>query len=34
MYGEPAWLNDILFMFPTVILGIILVSTGLALNYP
>jgi cytochrome b6-f complex subunit 4 len=33
-YGEPAWPNDILFMFPVVILGVISISIGLAVMEP
>jgi len=33
-YGEPAWPNDILFMFPVVILAVISISVGLAVMEP
>ena len=33
-YGEPAWPNDIYFMFPVVILGVIALCTGLAVLDP
>nr|YP_010338097.1 cytochrome b6/f complex subunit IV [Erythrolobus coxiae]UNJ17682.1 cytochrome b6/f complex subunit IV [Erythrolobus coxiae] len=33
-YGEPAWPNDLLYMFPTVILGTIACVVGLAVLEP
>ena len=33
-YGEPAWPNDILYIFPIVICGIILQLLGLAIHQP
>ena len=33
-YGEPAWPNDLLYMFPVVILGTIAVTVGLAVMEP
>nr|YP_009313590.1 Cytochrome b6/f complex subunit 4 [Galaxaura rugosa]SCW21844.1 Cytochrome b6/f complex subunit 4 [Galaxaura rugosa] len=33
-YGEPAWPNDLLYMFPTVILGTIACVVGLAIMEP
>ena len=33
-YGEPAWPNDILFLFPVVILAVISISVGLAVMEP
>lgn len=33
-YGEPAWPNDLLFIFPVVILGTISLSIGLAVMEP
>jgi hypothetical protein len=32
-YGEPAWPNDILYIFPVVILGILQLIFGLAVSY-
>ncbi|KAL4196016.1 hypothetical protein AMTRI_Chr04g243920 [Amborella trichopoda] len=29
-YGEPAWLHDVVYMFPVVILGTIVCNVGLA----
>nr|YP_009509367.1 cytochrome b6/f complex subunit 4 [Gracilaria vermiculophylla]AXI97017.1 cytochrome b6/f complex subunit 4 [Gracilaria vermiculophylla]QXU75220.1 cytochrome b6/f complex subunit 4 [Gracilaria vermiculophylla]WDZ67985.1 cytochrome b6/f complex subunit 4 [Gracilaria vermiculophylla] len=33
-YGEPAWPNDILYMFPVVILGILACDVGLSILEP
>ena len=33
-YGEPAWPNDILFLFPVVILGACVSVIGLFINEP
>ena len=33
-YGEPAWPNDILYIFPVVILGILQLIFGLAVSKP
>ena len=33
-YGEPAWPNDLLYMFPVVILGTIAVTVGLSVMEP
>ena len=33
-YGEPAWPNDLLYMFPVVILGTIACVVGLAILEP
>src|SRR6476659_11236194 len=33
-YGEPAWPNDLLYIFPVVILGTIACSVGLAVSEP
>ena len=33
-YGEPAWPNDLLYIFPVVILGTIACSVGLAVLEP
>ncbi len=33
-YGEPAWPNDLLYMFPVVILGTIACNVGLAILEP
>ena len=33
-YGEPAWPNDLLYIFPVVILGTIALSVGLAVMEP
>jgi cytochrome b6-f complex subunit 4 len=33
-FGEPAWPNDILFIFPVVILGLLSISVGLAIGEP
>ena len=33
-FGEPAWFNDILFIFPVVILGLVSISIGLAIGEP
>ena len=33
-YGEPAWPNDILYIFPIVICGVILLLFGLAIHQP
>merc|ERR1711966_647178 len=33
-YGEPAWPNDLLYIFPVVILGTIALCTGLAVMEP
>mmetsp|Transcript_39841 Transcript_39841/g.55340 ORF Transcript_39841/g.55340 Transcript_39841/m.55340 type:complete len:217 (-) Transcript_39841:163-813(-) len=33
-YGEPAWPNDLLYMFPVCILGVIALSVGLAVLDP
>ena len=33
-YGEPAWPNDILYVFPIVILGCVCVTLGLAIGEP
>ena len=33
-YGEPAWPNDILFVFPIVILGTLMLSLGLSYCQP
>ena len=34
VYGEPAWPNDILYVFPVVILGVIISIVGLFTNEP
>merc|ERR1711933_425119 len=34
MYGEPAWPNDILYIFPLVILGLLSVTIGVAIGEP
>ena len=31
-YGEPAWPNDILYIFPVVILGLVSITLGLSLG--
>ncbi|CAL0310773.1 unnamed protein product [Lupinus luteus] len=33
-YGEPAWLNDLLYIFPVVILDTIIYNLGLAILEP
>ena len=33
-YGEPAWLNDILYIFPLVIAAVVSVTIGLSLGEP
>ena len=33
-YGEPAWPNDILYMFPVVILGVVSLAVGLSVLDP
>ena len=33
-YGEPAWPNDILYVFPIVILGMISIAVGLSVGEP